>query len=490
MRWIKMLGWHVLLVQVCTAQTTVTIDVDPIGDGGLEPGCSLREAISLANSGLMEGFDCTSTQAGMGQPVSYEIILPEMRYTLLGDASSGTAGGDLDVDSVIVLRGAGSGLTVIEGSGQDRVFHLTSANASLTLRDLEITGGAILGAGTGAGIKVDAGVLDLERVTLRNNRAIGEVGRPSDGGAIANQNGSVRIGPASLLLENRATRSGGAIYSLGPLTIDGATLERNTATRGGAVYASGPNVNIENCVVRGNSAVTRGGGLSFRGDSLSVAVVKNCTIVNNSADEGGGIRGSYLDLANSTVAFNRALSEDERPLSRGGGLLLWQSRLTNVTVFANSAEFEGGGLFASGTVVVANTLLADNEALSGNAPDCGGLVQRQGVNLVSRNNGCSVIFPGGLPNANGDLVGTTILPLDPGLAPLAGTPPVLLPGAGSIVVDAVGVGLCTYAATSNNGLFSDGDPVQFDQRGVPRDSLCDIGAIESDELFTNGFEGN
>ncbi|MEM7709049.1 MAG: hypothetical protein AAF358_26105 [Pseudomonadota bacterium] len=137
-----------------------------------------------------------------------------------------------------------------------------------------------------------------------------------------------------------------------------------------------------------------------------------------------------------------------------------------------------------------NSIVADNQDATGANPDCEGNIQPQGVNLISRNDGCSVIFPGGLPNANGDLVGTTILPLDPGLAPLAGTPPVLLPGAGSIVVDAVGVGLCTYAAASNNGLFNDGDPVQFDQRGVPRDSLCDIGAIESDQVFSNGFEGN
>ncbi|MEM7709048.1 MAG: hypothetical protein AAF358_26100 [Pseudomonadota bacterium] len=329
----------VLIWELSLSQTTVTIDVDPIGDDALEVGCSLREAISLANAGLTEGLDCSSVLTGTGFPLSYEFNLPEMRYQLLGDAASGEAGGDLDVDAEISFQGAGSNRTVIEGNELDRVLHLTTFNSSVTLRDLQITGGAVRGDNNGGGILVEGGALDVERVVFSDNQAIGEIGQTAaDGGGIASVGGRLRIGPATVFEDNRATGLGGAVFSDNVMTVDGAVFERNSASDGGAVFAltRGAIVTIENCLVRGNTALSFGGGMRLQGEIAGVVAVEKCSIVENSAFSGGGIFGAGVDLANSTIAANQA----ERT---AGGIRLNQSRLTGVTIAGNVAQLGVGG---------------------------------------------------------------------------------------------------------------------------------------------------
>src|SRR5688572_19385394 len=55
--------------------------------------------------------------------------------------------GDFDVTESLVVQGNGSGVTVIDGNDVDRLFQVTDAAASLTLRDLTLTDGSANGDG-------------------------------------------------------------------------------------------------------------------------------------------------------------------------------------------------------------------------------------------------------------------------------------------------------------------------------------------------------
>ena len=98
--------------------------------------CSLREAISAAN--LDAPVD--ACPAGMGDDM---IILPEGRYVLrlAGAGEDDNATGDLDLRSNVTLIGAGSGLTIIDGGGIDRVLDV-HVGAYFVVNGVTITKGA------------------------------------------------------------------------------------------------------------------------------------------------------------------------------------------------------------------------------------------------------------------------------------------------------------------------------------------------------------
>ena len=73
-------------------------------------------------------------------------------------------------------------------------------------------------------------------------------------------------------------------------------------------------VSIENSVISNNSADTYGGGIALSGDLIS-SVMKNVTVVNNLAvDGGGGINagsmGDYAIIANSIFWNNQPTNAD------------------------------------------------------------------------------------------------------------------------------------------------------------------------------------
>jgi hypothetical protein len=138
--------------------------------------------------------------------------------------------------------------------------------------------------------------------------------------------------------------------------------------------------------------------------------------------------------------------------------------LNNVTITGNSAGKGGGIDISSGSVVLANTILAGNAGATG-APDCAGPLTTHGYNLFGTTTGCTVTL------GTGDIANPT-----PKLGPLAsnGGPTqthALLPG--SPAIDAgnpapPGSGDDACAATDQRGIA----------RPQPLGGRCDIGAYE------------
>lgn len=227
-----------------------------------------------------------------------------------------------------------------------------------------------------------------------------------------------------------------------------------------------------------DGAASEGGAVRV-GDDASL-LVENSTLIGNFArGRGGAIFSDSTDsltLRNSTLSGNSALND-------GGGIYLSSTKLTleNCTLTENLADSNadgigyGGGLAEDGSIVrIGNTILAGNSCGSSKgAKDFAGTLSSLGGNLVGTNDGLgadSASMPPGLPNAKGDFVGTSAIPVEARLFPLnfkGGPTPVHYPGYGSPALDN---GIATGSAA--------------DQRGLPRpfNGTADIGAVEHQYL--------
>jgi uncharacterized repeat protein (TIGR01451 family) len=264
-----------------------------------------------------------------------------------------------------------------------------------------------------------------------------------------------------VLLDKDAVLSGGwdgtfAAQS-GTSTVDGEGIRRGIAVNSGVTAV------VERFTVQNGAGSTypyEGGGILNRG----ALTLNNSTISHNSAiysSSGGGIYTfAALTLNNCTVSSNTA--------SSGGGIFAYGGVsivvLNNSTVSGNTASANGGGVRLMGhSVTLQNSILAGNTASS--APDCSGIIDSAGYNLVGNTSGCT------FTPAVGDLTN-----IDPQLGPLTGAADAsryhpLLPGSPAIDVgDPAG---CTDHL---------GNPLETDQRGLPRFGRCDIGAYEIQPL--------
>jgi hypothetical protein len=347
---------------------------------------------------------------------------------------------------------------------------------------------------------------DAAGVTISNNglRACGAFG--AVGGGIYCAPGSSTVITGNTLTRNHALAGAGIAVVGGTARIENNGIRSNVAgdggrtdldyTRqayGGGIYASGSaSVTIRGNVIAYNSA-RDGGGIWI---DRSAAEITANTVENNSAQRqagegwpmdgpavdsrGGGIGldGAAATVRDNVVRYNTAYAQ--APLStalaaqaRGGGIaaLGGDVLVTNNTVAYNTVTAtgvtqlgstratlaDGGGIYESGNITVANNILAGNSAAvpagygSVGDPTLGGYPAA----LVT----CNLLSPaggGGWVGHNGNVGGDPLLDAQ------------WRPGAGSPALDR---GEVSFLA-----------PGETDRGGAPRvrGARVDIGAFEAD----------
>jgi len=449
-----------------------------------------------------------------------EIVLPAgtFKFTIDGRSEDSAATGDLDVtDSLLRIRGAGAGQTIVDAVGLDRVFHVLSG-ASLDIAGVTLLNGDVGDAQDGGAID-NAGNLTISDSEVRDNSA-------RSGGAIFMRTGSTvsivdsiiednaavsnnGVGGAiaafigtgfvidvsdSIFRDNIASRGGGAIFTRGTTTITDSLFERNQSqsntggtTQGGAIFTDdNSTLTITRSTFTQNEAISDGansraeGGAVFADSGSDVQIVSSTFDRNQAGGEGDTIyrRGGAIssrgdvDILNSTFSANVADTD--------GGAIFHQTgtlSANHVTMTLNNAGGRGGGIsLLSGTGELKNTIVAANTATTAD-PDLSGAFTSLGNNLVG-DGGASTGIVNGL---SGDLAGTSGSVIDPRLAPLADnggrtqTHALLVTQTGEILVfsPAVDAGAADAAVTT-------------DQRGLPRNAdgdnqnglAVDIGAFE------------
>lgn len=343
--WLATVAWPAHAATFAVNTSVDSSDSLP-GDGqcaSSSGGCSVRAAVEESNAN--------------GGPTIVQ--LPPGKHRLTG--------GPLIISSEIQLVGMGTEATSIQGARRFRLVEVRPG-ANVTLRHLRLErgraeiGGGILNEGAlllsdvsvtqsvarrpagglGGGI-YNAGSMTLTRVRLERNFALGRIG--GLGGSVYN-NGAAVLSEVEVR-RSRANGCGGALYqNEGVMSLNGVRIERNSASSsGGGLFQQAGSVHVERASFLSNWARQIGGGV---------------------------FTYSLLELVNTTLSGNRA--------SIGGGLfggITPAVMLTNVTVAANRAR-QGAGLMNNSTILLRNTIVADNKPF-----DCGGLpVESLGYNVA------------------------------------------------------------------------------------------------------------
>ncbi|WP_257385362.1 choice-of-anchor Q domain-containing protein [Tahibacter caeni] len=294
------------------ATVLVTTTSDIVANDGV---CSLREAVTAANTNLASGAAAGECGAGLPPPFD-QIDLPAGSYRLqrTGAVDDSNAAGDLDIRrSGLALVGAGADLSEIRGDRNERV--------------LDVGAGLPPPAPGSASVRI-AGV------TIRN-------GQDSSGGGIRSAIGWPLVVEASTLANNSAG-FGGGIAANGPLLLRTSTLHGNTTTDaagpggGGLYYAGSATAELRNVTFNANESLTDGGAARLAGPSL----LNNVTASGNTSDadfddsgDGAIAATTVVDLANTLLAANvdfsllvgGAVSPD-----CSGGSAQWSSRGYNL----------------------------------------------------------------------------------------------------------------------------------------------------------------
>lgn len=191
--------------------------------------------------------------------------------------------------------------------------------------------------GEGAGLfNSGDGTVTLIGCAFENCKAVG-------GGALFNNADGNCIVLGTSFIANQSITVGGAIYSVGTLSIENCTFSQNSTTddgMGGAVFGFG--ASMSNCTFSGNYAQT-GGAIYCWEKSLDIG---SCVFTENDATNGGAIFSEVeTKIKLSTITHNSAKT--------GGGLYLrGPAELIESKTYDNQAELSGKDLYAISTVVI------------------------------------------------------------------------------------------------------------------------------------------
>jgi CSLREA domain-containing protein len=228
-------------------------------DGICDADCSLREAITAANSNA-DTNNITFNIPGSGPDVLLITI------------------GQLQLAQSVNITGPTAKSTTIDGNDTNRVFLFS--NGTSTISNLTVAHARATGQ-PGAGAFVNgAATGTLLNMTFRDNTVTGNNG------------------------------AGAAVNLGGTLKVVNSTFSNNTAVSGGALYINGAtsNLNLLNVTVTNNTGGA-GGGLDTGGNPTSI---RNSIIANNST---GNINGAFTDLLNNITSGDPLVG----PLQDNGG---------------------------------------------------------------------------------------------------------------------------------------------------------------------------
>ena len=291
---------------------------------GAVPPFTVNSDKDEPDANLMDG-NCVSTPSGLctlraaiqqvNQLGSGLINVPAGFYDL------SAALGDLDITASPTISGAGSGKTIIDGSGA-RVFEIY-AGAFAYIEKVTVQNGrggvstAFPGHLHGGGIH-NHGTLTLVRSTLKNNNVSGPAGTTvNSGGGITNATNGDLVMSDVTITDNGgpSTASGGGFENIastiGTVThtasLVNVTISNNTATSSGGGLTAGPNVpKLTNTIVAnntgGNCATGTGGVVEAAGSSNNLDSGNTCVFT------------APGDLVNTNPLLGATDGDDTRPL--------------------------------------------------------------------------------------------------------------------------------------------------------------------------------
>ncbi len=261
------------LVWASSPAWAATITVDSLADDadGTDGECTLREAITAANTDAASGTAPGECAAGSGED-----------------------GIDIGLTGTVDLAGALPALSsdmAIAGPGAD-----------------EFTVRRNTGGDYGIFTVASGSVVSISGITVSNGNA-------NNGGGISNNEGGTLTVAGSTISDN-AAQTGGGINNRGILTVTGSTISDNSSSStgigGGGVYTDtlaitgAGTTTITNSTISGNTTEGFGGGV-YNEDGRTV--IEHSTITGNTAPSGQGSGvASYGDPFTPTEVLSSIVS--------------------------------------------------------------------------------------------------------------------------------------------------------------------------------------
>lgn len=286
--------------------------------------------------------------------------------------------GEIAVPAGVTVRGAGRGATIVLGAGlTSRAFCVT--NAASRLESFTVTGytnsvsSAIVGGNKGGVIYMTAGTLDNLLVTFNKHC------HADQGGGIYFAGGGMITNCVVSHNWKQKKSDGCGIYasaSVGSqIVIVDCTVEDNwfdakdvTYTcNGGGIYAT-RKVSVLRCVVRdnGNKNISSlnsytgfGDGLYVSGyDARNIAVVDGCLVEGN-AQTGVHLNGR-TEMRNCIVCGHSTINKSGKNISAGVTAKGGNNSIYNCTIYGNTIDQAGSGLWLDGAEKAVNNIVYGN----------------------------------------------------------------------------------------------------------------------------------
>ena len=179
--------------------------------------CTLRKAVINSNTDTAAYPQC---QSGGGADI-IEFVLPgTLTFALTGVMEDAALTGDLDITSDITIIGHPGG-TTIDAVDLDRIFDV-HPGGSLTLLNIHVRNGT--GLGGGGAIRVNAGTLNLDGVTVSASHGSG-----GDGGGILASTAILNIHNSTISGNTTAHHGGGIVIEGGTAAITNSTIASNSS---------------------------------------------------------------------------------------------------------------------------------------------------------------------------------------------------------------------------------------------------------------------
>jgi len=405
------------------------------------------------------------------------IMLAAGTYTLTAvDNATDGANGLPSITSVLTIQGAGAENTILERAATAPPFRLLHVSPNGVLQ----LDGLTVRGGRG-------GILNFGAIRITHSRVTDNTS--DSGGGLDNVGGAVTIANA-VFANNFGDEGGGGLHSVeGTVQIsESSFLDNEAGHSAGAFVNCGGTATIAASTFAHNggdpAAIINSSGFPCESTRESTMTIGNTTIADTVGNVTGGLvnDGTMLVL-NSAIVRNFALS--------GVGGIWNRGSLTLInTTMADNLSPDIGGIDNGGSLSLINTTVADNEASLTGA--VGGLRNSGTAVLVNtilaRNTSGEGGVPGEAPDCNGpitsqgsnligDLTGCTVT-LQP--SDLTGNP-----GLGSLADDgSPGHAHLPLLAASpainagDNDVCTSDPQLATDQLGNLRVDICDIGAIE------------
>lgn len=320
--------------------------------------------VSAGDCSLREAVIAANTLGGANR-----VLLPPGTYilTLAGAAEDLGATGDLDCDTGdLEFRGLGAtpADTVIDATGLgDRILDLLGF-CDARILDLTLRGGTE----TDGGAIRSVGELTIRRAVFDRNTAT------DDGGAIMSQGITARATVEDTTFSDNVANRAGAVMNEGASTfvIARSTFTGNVATdRGGAIFNQNDGaVTLTDSHLENNRAEDAGegqdGGAIFTQNTSSFTIVRS-VITGNLAEEAGGAifvqNDSALTILETTISGNTALGTED---NEGGGAIYCNNDSALViersTISGNHSDGDAGGISRNND----GQLLLHNSTVTGN----------------------------------------------------------------------------------------------------------------------------